>query len=95
MGYRLVYSNVNIVWVPDGAGPMEVSTGPVLSLNNVPYAGPPQVVVPGGNTPTLANFNTALTGSSATPAAGSMCADLSAQISAALVRIQGFATGGG
>ena len=94
MGYRLTYV-VDINWVPDGAGPMELGTGPILSLLQSGFNLPPQVVVPGGNTPTLGNFNTALTGSSATPAAGSMAADLSTQIAAQLTRIQAFATGGG
>ena len=91
MGYRLSYQ-VSIDFVPDGAGPMSVPTGPTLQFNNVPYA-VSSVVVPGGNTPTLANFNTALCGT--TPSSGSAMFDISAQISAQLARIQAFATGGG
>ena len=53
------------------------------------------MVVPGGDSPTLGNFNTALTGAAGTPAAGSMAADLNTQINAALAQIQGFSSGGG
>lgn len=61
--------------------------------------GPVGIVVPGGDAPTQANFNTALSGSSTVPVAGgqtgSMAGDIAAQIAAQLGRIQGFATGGG
>ena len=61
--------------------------------------GPVGILVPGGNAPTQANFNTALSGSNTVPVAGgqtgSMAGDIAAQIAAQLARIQGFATGGG
>jgi hypothetical protein len=56
------------------------------------------IQVPGGSTPTQANFRTALTGTSTAPVGGqtgSLAGDIDAQIAAQLARIQGFATGGG
>ena len=89
MGYRLRYT-LNVDWVGDGVGPgSNVATAQTKGFSQQAI-----VTVPGGDTPTLGNFNTALTGSSSTPAAGSMGADLNTQISAALAQIQGFATGG-
>jgi hypothetical protein len=44
-------------------------------------------VVPGGDAPSAANFNTAIS--------GAMVTDLEAQVLANLSQIQGFATGGG
>jgi hypothetical protein len=60
--------------------------------------GPVGIVVPGGDTPTQANFRTALTGTSTAPVGGqtgSLAGDIDAQIAAQLGRIQGFATGSG
>ena len=60
--------------------------------------GPVGIMVPGGDAPTLANFQTALTGTAGAPAGGStasLAGDINAQISANLGRILGFATGGG
>ncbi len=105
MSYQLRYA-VEICWVPDGAGPMSVPSSQKLRLGTLdfsgltvatPATGQPTgyLPVPGGSAPTQGNFNTALTGSAATPTAGSMAADLATAIATNLARIQGFATGGG
>jgi hypothetical protein len=53
------------------------------------------IQVPGGETPTQANFRTALQGTSGAPTAGGMTADLDTAIATNLARILTFATGGG
>ena len=94
MAYGLRY-NVDVVWIPDGAGAMSVPSSQILSLFNSPSnpagqtAGQPlgqASPVPGGDTPTQANFNTACT---------NMVTDIEAQIAASLTRILAFNTGGG
>lgn len=87
--YQLRYT-LNVDWVGDGAGAMSVP-----SAQTKGFSQSARVLVPGGDAPTQANFNTALSGAAGTPAAGSMANDLSTQIAAALAQIQGFATGGG
>lgn len=89
MTYRLTYT-VSVEYFGPGTGQVSAGAGAqVKTLTQSAF-----VLVPGGETPTLANFNTAMTGSSSTPAAGSMANDLNSQISANLSQIQGFATGG-
>ena len=91
MAYRLRYT-LNIDFVGDGAGP---GFGFVSTAQTKGFTQQQVVVVPGGDSPTIGNFNTALTGSASTPTAGSMAADLNTQINTALAQIQGFSTGGG
>lgn len=79
--YVLKYS-MTVAWVGDGAGPMSV---PDAQVKRFFQATP--VTVPGGNAPTAANFNTAIS--------GAMVTDLEAQVLANLGQLQGFATGGG
>ncbi len=99
MAYQIRYA-LEIVFVPDGAGPMSIASMQKLKLGSLEFAGltvqNPQITttgqptgyqqVPGANAPSQANFDTALE---------SMEDDLSTAIAANLVRIQGFATGGG
>jgi hypothetical protein len=104
--YLIRYA-LEICWVPDGAGPMSVASAQKLKLGTLDFAdlttripataGQPTgyIQVPGGNTPTQANFNTALAGAAGTPTAPSMATDLAVAIASNLTRIQGFATGGG
>lgn len=89
MSYRLRYS-VNVDWVGDGIGAM---TGPIAQTISFSATVPVQNV-PGGTAPSQANFNTALSGSSATPTSPSLANDISVQIAAKLAQIQAFATGG-
>ena len=90
MAYRLRYQ-LSVDWVGDGVSPgTNVATAQTKGFTQTIIC-----VVPGGDSPTQGNFNTALSGSSSTPTAGSMSADLSAQIATALAQIQGFSTGGG
>ena len=113
----MLYYQVEVRWVGDGAGPMSQAMAQVFrmqpqpgqtGIGEIPSSspsggwpvgpGPVGVQVPGGDSPTLANFYSALTGSSSTPAGGptaSLAGDVGLQISASLARIQGFATGGG
>ena len=108
MAYQIRYE-IEVVWIPDGAGPMSVPSAQKLRLGQIAFSGlTPGVAgapggsqptgfiqVPGGDTPTQGNFNTALNGAAGTPTAPSMANDLSAAIAANLAQIQGFATGGG
>lgn len=89
MGYGLRYS-LDVVWIPDGAGPMTVPDAQRLKLVQSSI-----VQVPGGDSPTQANFNTAIGVTSGNVIANSMASDLEAQIATNLTRIQGFSTGGG
>jgi hypothetical protein len=107
MAYRISYM-MTVDFVPDGAGPLSVPSaqrlilGQIvmqgLTVNNPTISNPGQPqgyqAVTGGDSPQQSDFNTALNGSSATPAGG-MALDLSNAIAADLARIQGFATGGG
>ena len=106
MAYMIRYA-LNIEWIPDGAGPVSFPSAQKIKLGTLEFAdlttrvpataGQPTgfILVPGGDTPSQANFRTALQGSSGAPTAGGMTADLDAAIAANLARIQGFATGGG
>ena len=108
MAYQIRYA-LEVVWIPDGAGPMSIASAQKLKLGTLEFAGlttnNPQnltagqptgyIAVPGGDAPSQANFRTALQGTSGAPTAGGMTADLDAAIATNLARIQGFATGGG
>ena len=116
MAFALFY-NVEVRWIPDGAGPMTQANAQVYRMQPQPGQtgpgqtpltnptggwpvgpGPVGIIVPGGDAPTLANFQTALTGTAGAPAGGStasLAGDINAQVSANLTRILGFATGGG
>lgn len=94
----LVYQ-VGFAWVPNGASAMEIQSSQVLTL--FPSTNSPSGVtgdgglgsaapIPGGSQPTLANVATALTNLST-----DIQAQLSANGSALLARIQAFSTGGG
>ena len=89
MAYGLRYS-LDVVWIPDGAGPMTVP-----DAQRIKFVQSGIVQVPGGDAPTAANFNTAIGVTSGNVIANSMASDLEAQVLANLTRIQGFATGGG
>jgi hypothetical protein len=80
MPYGLRYT-LDVVYIPIGAGPMTVPDAQRLKMVQSSI-----VPVPGGETPTAANFNTGIT--------GGMTTDLEAQVLANLTQIQGFATGG-
>lgn len=95
-----------VVYVPNGAGPMSIPSAQKIRLGSLEFAGltvatpatgqpTGYIQVPGGDAPSQANFRTALQGSSGAPTAGGMTADLDAAIATNLARIQGFATGGG
>ena len=81
MAYGLKYT-LDVVWLPDGAGAMTVPDAQRLKMTQSSI-----VLVPGGDSPTATNFNSAIT--------GGMTTDLEAQVLANLGQIQGFATGGG
>ena len=88
MAYGLRYS-LDVVWIGDGAGPMSVPSAQRLKLTQTAI-----VQVPGGDSPSAANFNTAIGVTSGNVIANSMASDLEAQVLANLTQIQGFATGG-
>lgn len=104
MAYIIRYVAV-VDWIGDGVGSMSVPSAQQLQLGSLPLFGagfaqaPGQPigfqVVPGGDSPTIGNFNTALAGSSSTPTNPSMAYDLYTAVNANLARIQGFSTGGG
>lgn len=81
MAYVLRYS-LSVEWLPDGAGPMTVPDAQKLKLQQSSL-----VSVPGGDAPSQANFNTAIS--------GAMVTDLEAQVATNLAQIQAWATGGG
>ncbi len=81
MAYVLKYS-LSVEYLPVGAGPMSVP-----DAQKIKFVQATPVLVPGGETPSAANFNTAIS--------GAMVTDLEAQVLANLGQIQGFATGGG
>lgn len=103
MAYQIRYM-LEVNWIGDGAGPMSVATaqGMILGqlgingLTPVTATGQPTGVqaVPGGDSPTIGNFSTALYGSSSAPSGG-MALDLYNAINSNLTQIQGFSTGGG
>lgn len=89
MAYGLKYS-LSVVWIPDGGSAMTV---PNAQLKKFVQTG--IVQVPGGDSPTAANFNTAIGVTTGNVIANSMASDLEAQVLANLGQLQGFATGGG
>ena len=87
MAFQLKW-RLEVSWAADGAGPMgAVPTGATLITTNDFNANGGYIPVPGGDTPTAANFNTAI--------GVTMTAAMEAFILANLGRIQAFATGGG
>ncbi len=89
MAYALRYQ-MEVVWVPDGAGPMTTPEAQKVRFQQTAI-----VQVPGADAPSAANFNTAIGVTAGNVIANSMASDLQAQVLAALTRLQGFATGGG
>lgn len=86
-GHYLIKWRVEVCLVADGAGPMEVPAQQTLILNSDFGANSGPVLVPGGSTPTGANFTTA-----ATTVGTNIGTALN--VAAVLAQIQGFATGG-
>lgn len=87
--YVIKYS-MSVHWVGDGANAMSVPVGATKK-----FVQSASVLVPGADAPTAANFNTAIGVTSGNVIAGSMAADLQAQVLANLTELQGFASGGG
>jgi hypothetical protein len=88
MAYGLRYQ-LEIDWIPDGASPMTVPSAQKLRLQQTGI-----VQVPGGDSPSAANFNTAIGVTSGNVITNSMASDLQAQVLAALTRLQAWSTGG-
>lgn len=88
MSYAIQWS-ASVVWIGDGVGAMEVPSAQRIKGSSgdtgSTYAG--MIAVPGGDAPTQANFNTAISGTMVTNVEGFIAANLG--------QIQGFATGGG
>lgn len=78
----MVWGELRISWVPDGAGPLTVLTAQSINAQASEYGAVQPVLVPGGDAPTAGNIATA-------------AATLSAALAAALptAQIQGWATG--
>jgi hypothetical protein len=87
MAFILNWS-VTAHWIGDGCSAMSVPAAQALKLNQGSTLGGGSVVVPGGDSPTGANFTTA-----ATTVGTNMGAALNNP--ATLAEIQGFSTGGG
>lgn len=93
MAFFVTYQ-MQIGWAADGRGSVGMAPiGPVIELQGINGSGPNGAVglqvVPGGDTPTGANFTTAL---------NSAATDISNQLNntaGLLARVQGFATGTG
>lgn len=101
---------LRVEWVGDGSGPVSVPSAQSLQGGTLQFSdlttrypggiasGQPTgfILVPGGDSPTQANFNTAISGASGTPTAPSLANDFAVNfIAPNLTRIQGFSTGGG
>lgn len=88
MAFGIRYS-LDVVWIPDGAGPMTV---PDAQRKKFVQTG--IVQVPGGDTLTQANLNLAMGATAGNTVAGSMLADLEAQTATALTQMAAWSTGG-
>jgi hypothetical protein len=89
MAYRITYQ-VNVDWVGEGCGPMAGGAGPQVGMT------------PRGGAQTLALFNKAggqnsktFTSTDVTNLTNALAADIAAQMTASLARVQAFASGGG
>jgi hypothetical protein len=89
MAYAIKYS-LDVVWIGDGASSMSVPAAQRLKLVQSSL-----VQVPGGDSPSQANFNTAIGVTSGNVITNSMASDLEAQIATNLTKIQAWSTGGG
>lgn len=89
MAYGIKYDMV-VVWIGDGANAMSVPAAQRLKLVQSGI-----VQVPGGDSPSQANFNTAIGVTAGNVIANSMASDLEAQIATNLTKIQAWSTGGG
>lgn len=89
MAYQIRYK-AEVVWVGDGQGSMGLAsaiTNYAAGAQSIAFVNSAPIQVPGGDTPSSANFGTAATA----------CAtDLTTQLqnAATLARMQAFATGG-
>ena len=89
MAFGIRYS-MDVVWIGDGANAMSVPSAQRKKFTQTAI-----VQVPGGDSPTAANFNTAIGVTTGNVIANSMASDLQAQVLANLGQLQGFSTGGG
>lgn len=89
MAYGLRYT-LESVWIGDGANAMSVPAAQRLKMVQSGI-----VQVPGGDTPTQANFMTALGVTTGNVIANSVASDLQTQIAANLAKMQAWSTGGG
>ena len=87
-GNYVIKWRAEVCWIPAGAGSMEVPSAQTLIVNNDFGANSGFVSVPGGASPTGANFTTA-----ATTVGTNLGTALN--VAATLAQLQGFATGGG
>lgn len=81
MAYGIRYT-LEVVYIGNGCNAESVPSAQRKKFTQTAI-----VQVPGGDAPSAANFNTAIT--------GGMTTDLEAQVLANLAQLQGFATGGG
>lgn len=84
----LLGMSATLYWAPDGAGSVTVPEAQSLQAvlgDSGANAGTGYVLVPGGNAPSTANVNTAVTTAAAT---------LSTYLQAQIAQIQGWASGG-
>ena len=93
MAYRLTYG-VNVEWVPPGMGPLDNPLGPNQAGGNAQtlYFPNSNGQVSGVNYPPT---STTFLAADITALVASMTTDITAQLTAALSRVQGFASGGG
>lgn len=85
MAYMMT-AQVTVQWVPDGAGPLTVPSGPSLQVVCGPnFANVPAVVVPGADAPSTANI---------TAAGATMIAAITTNMNLSIAQIQGWASGG-
>lgn len=89
MSFRITYQ-MNVDWVGPGTGPMSGTAGPAIGMT--PRGGAQTLAF--FNTPGGQNTNTFLA-ADITTLTNAMAADLKAQMTAAIARVQAFSTGGG
>ena len=91
MAYALRYE-VSLYWVADGGGPGSTNH-PRAQVRTFKQSS--NVMIPGGDTLTLANIQAALSGTASVPTSPSMSADIATQMNNVLGTLQGWSTGGG
>jgi hypothetical protein len=85
MSYQ-IRAKVDVVWIGDGVGQMEVPSAQVLTATNFQGSNGGFVAIPGGDTLTTTNISAAMT---------TLAGNLATYFNNNIAQLQGFSTGGG